>query len=169
MGASPSIQAFLAAPKPAPTSFAREQFFSVTAFKLIDATGKETYIRYHVVPELGVETLSAEELKTKDADYLFTDIKTRAAAGGIKFKLLAQIAAEGDTTDDATVHWPDSREVVQLGTVTVDGLDEDSDKQQKYAIFDPIPRVKGVEPSADPLLEVRAALYLISGRQRRAA
>jgi len=169
VGASPSIQAFVTAPKPAPTSFAREQFWSVTAFKLIDAAGKETYIRYHVVPELGVETLSADELKTKEADYLFTDIKQRVTTSPVKFKLLAQVAAEGDITDNATVHWPDSREVVELGTVTIDALVEDSDKEQKYDIFDPIPRVQGVEASADPLLEVRAAVYLISGKQRRAA
>jgi catalase len=29
--------------------------------------------------------------------------------------------------------------------------------------------VQGIEPSDDPLLEFRAAVYLISGRQRRAA
>jgi len=41
--------------------------------------------------------------------------------------------------------------------------------EQKKIIFDPIPRVEGVDASADPLLEMRAALYLISGQQRRAA
>jgi catalase len=41
--------------------------------------------------------------------------------------------------------------------------------QQKHIIFDPIPRVDGIEPSADPLLELRAAIYLLSGRRRRAA
>jgi catalase len=41
--------------------------------------------------------------------------------------------------------------------------------EQKKIIFDPIPRVDGIEPSDDPLLELRAAIYLISGRRRRAA
>ncbi len=36
-------------------------------------------------------------------------------------------------------------------------------------IFDPIPRVDGIDPSADPIIAVRAALYLLSGRRRRAA
>ena len=36
-------------------------------------------------------------------------------------------------------------------------------------IFDPIPRVDGIEPSNDPLFELRAAIYLLSGRRRRAA
>jgi catalase len=47
--------------------------------------------------------------------------------------------------------------------------EEESLKEQKKIIFDPIPRVEGVEPSDDPLLEVRASVYLISGKQRRAA
>jgi catalase len=41
--------------------------------------------------------------------------------------------------------------------------------EQKHLIFDPIPRLAGIEPSDDPLLELRAAIYLISGRRRRAA
>ena len=36
-------------------------------------------------------------------------------------------------------------------------------------IFDPIPRVDGIEPSEDPLLNTRADVYLLSGRRRRAA
>jgi catalase len=45
----------------------------------------------------------------------------------------------------------------------------DNAKEAQRIIFDPIPRVDGIEPSDDPLLELRAAIYLISGRQRRAA
>jgi catalase len=41
--------------------------------------------------------------------------------------------------------------------------------EQKNIIFDPIPRIDGIEPSDDPLLELRAAIYLLSGRRRRAA
>ena len=48
-------------------------------------------------------------------------------------------------------------------------LVSDSLAQQKHIIFDPIPRVDGIEPSADPLLELRAAIYLLSGRRRRQA
>ena len=45
----------------------------------------------------------------------------------------------------------------------------DNAAEQKQIIFDPIPRVDGIEPSADPLLELRAAIYLMSGRRRRSA
>jgi len=169
LGATPSALAFVQAPKPAPISYATQEYFSVTAFKLIDSAGKATFIRYHIVPTLGVQTLSPEEVAAKDSEYLQTDIKSRAESGPISFKILAQVAEEGDVTDDATVHWPETRKVVDLGTVKIEGVLDDNAKEQKNIIFDPIPRIEGVEPSDDPLLEMRAALYLWSGKQRRAA
>jgi catalase len=43
------------------------------------------------------------------------------------------------------------------------------DLEKKKIIFDPVPRVDGIDPSDDPLIEMRSAIYLISGRRRRAA
>ncbi len=116
-----------------------------------------------------MHTLDAEALKAKGDDYLQPEIISRLAAGPVEYKLLAQVAGEGDVTDDATIHWPADRKVVELGTVKLDAVLPDNAKEQKYVIFDPIPRVQGVEPSDDPLLELRAALYLLSGRERRSA
>jgi catalase len=45
----------------------------------------------------------------------------------------------------------------------------DDGAAQRQIIFDPIPRVDGIEPSADPLFEPRANVYLLSGRRRRSA
>ena len=81
---------------------------------------------------------------------------------------MAQLAEEGDDVNDATVHWPERRPLVELGTVKVETVLPDNAKEQKRIIYDPIPRVEGIEPSDDPLLEMRAAIYLISGRERRA-
>jgi catalase len=169
LGSHPSALAFVQAPKPAPSSYGREAYFGVNAFKLIDANGKATTIRYRMVPELSVETLDAEALKGKDVDYLQKDIAARLQEGPVTFHLMAQIAETGDTTDDATIHWPETRPLVKLGSLKLESLVEDQAKEQKYIIFDPIPRVKGVEPSDDPLVEFRASTYLISGRERRSA
>jgi catalase len=162
---------FLQDPKPNPVSFATESFFGVNAFVYTNAEGKKTTLRYRVVPVAGLQTLSAEETSAKSATYLFDEVPVRLQSGPIEFKLLAQIAEEGDVTDNATVIWPEERSIVELGTVKIEKTlsDEESLKEQKTVIFDPIPRVAGVDPSADPLLDVRADVYLISGRQRRSA
>jgi len=169
LGTHPSALAFVQTPKPPPASFATQQYWAVNAFKLIDSAGKATFIRYHVAPEAGVQTLDDEIVKEKDPNYLQEEIKTRLTQGPVSFKILAQIAADDDVTDDNTVHWPESRPVVELGSFKLNAIVPDSAAKMKYIIFDPIPRVQGVEPSDDPLLEMRAALYLISGKQRRAA
>jgi catalase len=105
----------------------------------------------------------------KDPQFLYQGIQDTIKQGPVRFKFNAQVAENGDVTDDATVHWPESRKIVTLGTITLNSVVEDTLGEQKKIIFDPIPRVNGVEPSDDPLLDVRATLYLISGRERRAA
>lgn len=171
--ATPSAAAFVQAPKPSPASFATEQYFGVNAFTLVSADGGKTSVRYRIAPEAGVETLSEDEVQGKSETYLFDEIAERLSASSsiIEFKLLAQVARAGDPTDDATQHWPEDREVVQLGTIELKEIlsEEESRNLEKNVIFDPIPRVEGVEASDDPLLDVRAAVYLISGKGRRAA
>ena len=169
LGTHPFALAFVQAPKPTPSSYAREMYYGVNAFKLVNEQGKETYVRYRVEPAEGVDTLDEADLKEKDPNFLHEEIAERIQKGPLVFHLKAQIAEEGDITDDATKHWPEDRKLVELGKVELKGLEAESDKEQKQIIFDPIPRVKGVEPSGDPLLEVRAAVYLISGRERRKA
>lgn len=170
LDAHPKARAFVELPKPAPRSLATQRFFSVQAFRLVDAAGRGTFVRYRIEPAAGFQALTAEELAGKGEDYLLGEVPRLAESGALAFALRAQVAEEGDVTDDSCEHWPEERSVVELGTFVLDGLVEDDAAEQKAIIFDPIPRdVPGLEPSADPLLDVRAAAYLISGRERRAA
>ncbi|KAK4635749.1 Catalase-related peroxidase [Fulvia fulva] len=167
---NPAAAAFVNDPKPSPTSFATEKYYAVNAFKLISGEGKETSIRYRVVPE-EFSVLSESDLATKSESYLYEELPTRLAQGPVVFKLVAQIAQDGDVTDDATVHWPEERDIVELGTIELNEMvsEAESKKYEKHMILDPIPRVDGIGPSDDPLLDMQAAIYLLSGRERRAA
>ena len=169
LGTHPAALAFIQAPKPAPSSFARESYFGVTALEFINGRGEGRFGRYRLAPSEGTDYLDAATLKTKSPDYLFEELDARIARNPIRFRLLVQLANDGDVVDNATIHWPEDRTQLELGTVTLDHRVADDAQEQKHIIFDPIPRVDGIEPSADPLLELRAAIYLISGRRRRAA
>jgi catalase len=169
LGSHPAALRFVTSPKLPVKSFATQNFFMLNAFKFIAPDGKETYVRYRVVPDAGVQTLEDSEAQAKGPNYLFEEIVERAKSGLIGFKLMAQIAEDGDKTDNITVEWPEERKLVELGSLKIDSVVEDSLAAQKRDIFDPIPRVDGIEPSADPILEFRAGLYLLSGRERRAA
>lgn len=82
---------------------------------------------------------------------------------------MVQLAGAGDIVDDSTVHWPENRETVEFGTMELTSVMPDTLARQKHIIFDPIPRVDGIDSSPDPLLELRAAIYLLSGRRRVAS
>ena len=169
LGSHPAALAFVQAPKPAPSSFARETYFGVTAMKLANKDGVSRFGRYRIVPEEGNDHLDDAATAAKAANYLFDEITERVTKGPTRFKLMVQLAEAGDIVDDATKHWPESCTVMELGTVELTELVADNAKEEQRIIFDPIPRVDGIEPSDDPLLELRAAIYLISGRQRRGA
>ncbi|HLN03910.1 MAG TPA: catalase family peroxidase [Bryobacteraceae bacterium] len=169
VGAHPAALAFIQAPKPSPSSFAKEAYFGVTAFRFINQDGAARYGRYRISPQAGIEHLDEAAAKGKDANYLFDEVKQRLAAGPIRFNIHVQVANENDIVDDATIHWPEDRQVIPFGTVALTAEAADQATEQKHIIFDPIPRVDGIEPSDDPLLELRAAIYLLSGRKRRQA
>lgn len=169
LGSHPAALAFVQAPKPFPSSLARETFFAVTAFAFTNASGETRYGRYRIVPELGNDYLTDEQVAKIGANYHYDELAERVAKEPIRFRIVVQLAGAGDTVDDATIHWPESRETMELGTIELTEVMPNNPAEQKQIIFDPIPRVDGIEPSADPLLELRAAIYLLSGRRRRAA
>jgi catalase len=165
----PAALAFVQTSKPNPASFAKEAYFGITAYRFSNRDGIARYGRYRVTPSAGVEHLNDAAAKAKDANYLSDELTERLAREAVRFEIHVQVAEEGDITDDATIHWPESRRLVPFGTIALTEIAPDSETQQRSMIFDPIPRVDGIEASADPLLELRAAVYLLSGRRRRQA
>lgn len=165
----PAALEFVQKPKPFPTSLARESYFSVTAYAFTNSEGGKRFGRYRIVPALGNEYFPEEQVAGLAENYHFDEIAKRVSEEPIRFRILVQIAGDEDITDDATIHWPENREQVELGTVELTRPAKDTPAEQRQIIFDPIPRVEGIEPSGDPLLELRAAIYLMSGRRRRAA
>jgi catalase len=169
LGTHPKALEFVQTPKPAPSSFARESYFGVTAMRFTNKDGVSRYGRYRIVPEDGTDHLDDATVAARSTNYLFDELAERVANGPIKFRILVQLANDEDTVDDATIHWPEDRALRELGTVALTEPVSDNAHEQKHIIFDPIPRVDGIDPSDDPLLELRAAIYLLSGRRRRAA
>jgi catalase len=169
LGSHPKALAFVQAPKPSPSSFAREEFFGITAMRFTNQNGESRYGRYRIAPSAGVDHLSDAAVAAKTPNFLFDELTERIGQGPITFRVLAQLANESDTVNDATEQWPEDRILMDLGTVALTAPLAHNAEEQKWTIFDPIPRVDGIDPSDDPLLELRAALYLISGRRRRAA
>jgi catalase len=165
----PTAAAFVQIPKPIPTSFAKESFFAVSAFKFTNTAGADRYGRYRIVPVAGNEYLSDADAAAQTPNFLFDELTAHIAREPVKFQIAVQLAEPGDVTDDATVRWPAARLLLSLGEISLDAIVTDNAKAQQHIIFDPIPRVDGIEASADPLFEPRANIYLMTGRRRRSA
>ena len=169
LAAHPAALAFVQAPKPIPTSFARESFFGVSAFKFTNAQNVSRFGRYRILPVAGNEYLNDAAAAAMGPNFLMEEIQQRVAKNPVRFRIVVQLAEDGDVTDDATIRWPESRPQIAFGEIALTAVAANNAAEQQRIIFDPIPRVDGIEAAADPLFEPRATVYLLSGRRRRAA
>jgi catalase len=165
----PRAKQFVEAPKPIPTSFAREAFFAVTSFKFTNAEGVSRHGRFRIRPQAGTEYLSNEAAAAQSVNFLFDEIGPRLAREPVSLGVFVQLAETADNVADASVPWPDSRTEMPFGTITLTAQVDDQEPERRKLIFDPLPRIDGIDSSGDPLTDVRADLYLLSGRRRRAA
>ena len=169
LAAHPNAKRFVDAPKPIPTSFAREAFFAVTSFKFTNTDGMSRHGRFRIRPAAGTEYLTGEAAAAKSPDFLFDELGPRLAKEPVRLGVFVQMAEPGDDVADASVTWPDNRPEIPFGTITLTARVDDQAPDRRKIIFDPVPRVDGIDSSGDPLTEVRADIYLLSGRRRRAA
>lgn len=165
LGDHPAAKEFLTAPKPFPVSYATLPYFAVNAYEFTDAHGESVYGRYQLIPVAGEHYLTKEQVAQAGPDYQVKEIRQRIAAGPVKFKLVVQIAEEGDVIDNPTVTWPDSRETVTIGTIKLTSLVEDNAAAQDALVFMPATVPPGIEV-ADPMLKKRDAIYAVSFSRR---
>lgn len=143
LAAHPAALRFLQIPKPIPTSFAKESFFAVSAFKFANAEGVSRYGRYRVQPVGGNEYLTDTGAAARGPNFLFDEIEERVAKEPVRFRLAVQLAEDGDTVDDATIRWPENRPQQAFGEIALREIAADNASEQQQIIFDPIPRVDG--------------------------
>ena len=164
----PAAKSFVEAPKPIPKSFALQAFFAITAFKFTNAAGHNQCGRFRIHPEAGVDVLTPQEAAKKPTDFLAAEFSERLARGPVKFQVLVQLSEATDDVTDSTKVWPESRKLFPFGTLTIQTRVDELAPERRKIIFDPVPRVDGIDSAGDPLTEVRSELYLLSGRRRRA-
>ena len=169
MATHPAARKFAEAPKPIPASFLRDNYFAVNAFKFVNAQHATRFGRFRLRPDAGVEHLTAEAAAAKSPNFLVDEVAASLARKPATFGLFVQLADAGDNVTDATAPWPASRQEVRLGTITLTQRVDDQSPDRRRVIFDPDPRIDGIEPSGDPLTDIRSDVYLLSGRRRRAA
>jgi catalase len=145
-----------------PSSFAREAYNGVDSFVFVAADGAKTTFRFRIFPEGGPDYLSPADAAKLAPNGLVDEIGKRVAAHEVKFTLQAQLAGPGDAVEDATKPYPADRKFVDLGTIIL----QKKAVEDKTLNFLPLNLVEGIEPSKDPLIQVRNDAYGISYGKR---
>ena len=162
--ALPALRAFLALKPPA--SYASCRYNGIHAFKWVDSSDGERYVRYSWLPEAGEATISGGEAKEAGPSYLSEEIAERLGRGPVRFVLQLQLAEPGDPTADSTAAWPADRETVAAGTLELTGLEEGRETGDDVLVFDPTRVTDGIELSDDPILPLRSQAYSVSIERR---
>jgi catalase len=160
----PAIQAALTSEPPA--SFAQLIYYSPHSFKLVNAAGEGTWVRYRWRPDAGEAHIPDDEARERGRDYLREELAKRLREAPIGFELLLQVAADGDPLDDPTAIWPDDRELVVAARLEVTDIVDDPESGGRIDVFDPVRVVDGIELSDDPILRARARAYSVSAYRR---
>lgn len=159
LAANPKIAAATAAIGAAgdpPRSWATMAFNSLVAYKLVNAAGHGRFVRWRLTPEAGEESLPEAERSTADRDYLMDGILDQLP---VRFRLLAQLAVDGDQTVDSSSAWPADREWADMGVVEMTGPETERERDGDILVNDPMRVTDGIEPSDDPILHIRTHLY----------
>jgi catalase len=165
--ALPAIQHALS--QPAPASYAQLEYHGIHAFRWIAPDGQERWVRFSFRPVAGAAGLSDEEAAELPRDYLQEEMRERLAGEPVEFALEIAVAEDGDDPDDPTEPWPDDRERVVVGTLRIEDLDHERERDGDVLVFDPTRVTDGIEPSADPILHVRPDAYAVSVERRSGA
>ncbi|MGH2754332.1 MAG: catalase family peroxidase [Actinomycetota bacterium] len=146
-----------------PASFANCTFFGIHAFRFTAPEGSQRYARYRWIPEVPDATLTEEETRRLGKDYLHEELARRLAESSIHFELRLQIGTQEDDPNDPTVPWPEERESVAIGRLT---LTDYAARECDPMIFDPGRVIEGIEPSGDRILLARSDAYSVSFARR---
>ncbi len=148
-----------------PDSFADEAYYGIDAFVLVNEAGARQAVRYQMLPE-HVAHLDPADAAKRPPNFLMDELPQRLTRGPVTFHLKAQLAAAGDQTKDPSQPWPADRKVVELGVLTIDKAVANSAEAEKALLFLPGQLTAGIEPSDDPLIDVRDGAYAVSFSRR---
>ena len=154
-----------------PRSFGTMEGFGVHTFRLVNAQGKSTFVKFHWKPVLGVHSLvwdEAQQIAGKDADFHRRDMWDSIKKGQpLEWELGIQTLAQEDEEKydfdilDATKLWPEELLPVRIvGKMTLDRNPDNYFAETEQVAFNTTNIVPGIDFSNDPLLQGRNFSYL---------
>ena len=154
-----------------PRSYRMMQGFGVHTFRLVNAQGEGTFVKFHWKPRLGVHSLvwdECQKIAGKDPDYNRRDLWDAIEAGDFpEWELGVQLVAERDEFAfpfdllDPTKIIPEEQvEVRPVGKMVLNRNPDNFFAETEQVAFHTANVVPGIDFTNDPLLQFRNFSYL---------
>lgn len=156
---------YLASNNP-PVNYANSSYFGIHTFKFVNKDNKTTLVRWQFVPQDGEKRLSDDELKTAGPNFLEQALISTAQQGPVRWDMMVSIGEAGDSVDNPTLAWPDTRKKFKAGTLSITAAMPQKDAACEPINFDPLVMADGIAPSNDPVLQFRSSAYAVSFSRR---
>jgi catalase len=151
--------------QPPTSDFSNTTFHSLNAFWFANTDGHSTPVRWVLTPEQPAKPAGAPQVG-QHKNYLFDELIAQIHRQPLHWHLVLIVGQAGDSTTDATLPWPESREKVDAGTLTLDHVQSEEESPATDINFDPLVLPSGIAPTDDPLLSARSAVYSQSFTRR---
>jgi catalase len=145
---------------PPTPGFADSVYRGLNAFYLVNESGVRVPVRWSLTP------LQQALPPSSGPNALFDPLVRQLRAGPLRWRLMLTLGTREDPTHDATLPWPADRRTVDVGLLTLDSVETEARGNARDINFDPLVLPPGIEPSDDPLLSARSAVYAASYRRR---
>lgn len=149
-----------------PPGYGAIDYYTVHAFRWIAADGSVRHTRCSWISEQAADRLSSKAAKQLGRDFLREQLATALEGEGLRWRLEAQIAGDGDDVNDPSSRWPDSRERVTVGELHLTAVAPDPEAGGGIVVMDPTRVTDGIELSDDPILRFRGEAYSASVERR---
>jgi catalase len=148
------------------SGFDNSTYNSLDAFRFVNAAGASTPVRWSMAPVQPFESATPAQPAQQAKNYLFDALIASIHKQALQWRLTITLGQPGDPTNDATIAWPESREQLDVGTLTIDQIASEEEGLCRDINFDPLVLPSGISPSDDPLLSARSAVYSQSFTRR---
>jgi len=149
-----------------PESYATAAYYSIHTFEFIDRSGKLHPVKWRFVPRDGERELSTDEMSSASKNFLEQRLIERVSRGSAEWDMVIYEGQPGDSLDDATIAWPETRKHFVAGTLTIDQAMPQTGAECEKINFDPLVMADGIAPTTDPVLLFRSPAYAISFERR---
>lgn len=160
-----------------PRSFRTMEGFGIHTFRLVNAEGRSTFVKFHWKPKLGLQSTvwdEAAKLQGADNDFHRRDLYEAIAAGAypeweLGIQAFDEAFAEAQPYDvlDATKIIPEEEVPVrQIGRMVLDRNPDNFFAETEQVAYCPANVVPGIDFTNDPLLQGRLFSYLDTQKSR---